>query len=131
MQYPQVDKELLGKKIVFFRGDDDDVYKVTKVSEYQVEAHKTTGGSTWAYCSFNQIRLATQEEVITKKRGKCPHKYRSYFEIIKTQKIPHEYQVYKTDYSKPSMMSINAWVCDWCDQHINRDTGEVLKEGVR
>lgn len=129
MMYPQVDRELLGKKIVAIHGDDSDVYTVIKVGDHQVEAHKTAGGSTWAYWSFSQIRLATQEESAMMKRGKCPHKYRSYLEIIKNQNIPYGYQVYKTDYSKPSMMSVNAWVCDWCGQHIDRDTNKILKEG--
>ena len=132
MQYPQADRELLGKKIVaIFDKEDGDIYTVIKVGEYQVEAHKTADGSTWADWSFSQIRLATQEEIITKKRGKCPHKYRSYQEIIKKQRIPYEFQEYKEDYSKLSMRSVNAWVCDWCNQHIDRDTDQILKHEMR
>ena len=29
------------------------------------------------------------------------------------------------------MMSVNAYICDWCGQHIDRDTNKVLKEATR
>ncbi|WP_180155239.1 hypothetical protein [Acinetobacter sp. YH12045] len=133
MQYPEIDKELIGKKIVSIRSQEKRVFIATSISEHEVEGHTNSGGSTWIYLGISDVRLATQEEIQRGERfhGSCPHKYRSYFEIMKKQHIPHEYQEYATDFSKPCMMSVNAWVCDWCGQHIDRDTNEVLKPAIR
>jgi hypothetical protein len=133
MEYPKIDKELIGKKVVGTHSKDTKVYTVVKVGEFEVEAYREVGGSTWAYFGVSGIRLATPAEIHNDGRfeGSCPHRYRSYLEKIQKQNIPHEYQEYKTDFSKPSMMSINAWVCDWCGQHIDRDTDKILKPAYR
>lgn len=133
MQYPKFDREIIGKKIVSIRSSDRKVYTAVKVGEYEVEAHRTKGGSTWAYLGISDVRLATNAEIHNDGRFECscPHHYRSYFEIIKKQNIPPELQTYKTDYSKPSMMTVNAWVCDWCGQHIDKDIDKILKPASR
>lgn len=132
MQYPRIDREIVGKKIVSIHNSDTKVYTAISVNESQVEAHRPNP-STWAYFGISDIRLATNAEIHNDGRfkGSCPHLYLSYFEIIKKQNIPHEYQEYKTDFSKNSMMSVNAYICDWCGQHIDRDTNKVLKEATR
>jgi len=133
MQYPRIDQELIGKKIVSAYSLEDRVFTAISINNNQVEAHRSKPSSTWAYFGLNEVRLATTEEIIKDQRfkGSCPHRYRSYLEIIKAQRIPPEHQEYFMDYSKPSMMSVDAWVCDWCGQHIDRDTGKVLKEAIR
>lgn len=120
-------KELLGKKIVpIFSTKETRVFTVTSTSEYEVEGRRD---KTTAYFGFSGIRLATDAEVVNDGRfeGSCPHKYVSYRETIKKQRIPFERQEYKEDMSQLSGMHTNAYICDWCGQHIDWDSKVVLK----
>ncbi|HAV56895.1 MAG: hypothetical protein A2003_13160 [Acinetobacter sp. GWC1_38_13] len=120
--------ELLGKKIVsIFSSTEKRVFTVTAVAEWEIEARRE---KVTAYFGSSDVRLATDAEVKNDGRykGSCPHNFVSYYSIIKKKHIPFEHQLYKTDFRKPSLMHTNAYICDWCGQHVDWDTKEILKQ---
>ena len=123
--------ELLGKKIVsIFSSTEKRVFTVTAIAEWEIEARRE---KVTAYFGSSAVRLATDAEIKNDGRfeGSCPHNYVSYRAIIKKRRIPFELQEYKESFGAPSGMSINAYICDWCGQHINGDTKEILKPAYR